>query len=975
MMSNQYYPIVVVLSKQLQSQERCATQIAPILRRWVHNNQLLTKSCYIIRPSLATANSFPAVVSSCTARYSSSSVLAEPIGAGIRNNPTYNKSEGALPLKVSIDKLEKQTKVLLSKVKALQHQQKGVTPSIRSQIYALIKSWDDLLWSKKRGGGKPVMFYQADIQRGVLAANELLDVVLLDDQRLYLSNTATNPSTGLGSDEESHTNNGLRNSCGMVINGWAHSGFHDAGWKAKRILETMEELYERGNNKYYKPILYTYNGVLNAFMRNMNQQKGSSNHIINIPYEMEQILNRMELLASTGRNPDALPNNMAYNMLITALSRSHDPKAGEKSEQILNRMQELYEQSPRLRANVRPDKFTFASVLDAWYKVATSSNHYRDSDAAARRAEAILRRMKNRKKDGVQCYVKPNSVVVSTVICAFTATAQNARKTGNHGAARVAAQRAFALLEGQIQSYLDGDQDMQPKLIIFNRVMDAFAKTFGPVRAEEILSNLEQLHQTCTGIEGPDVYSYTIVITAWSKCATRDAAERADAILQRMEALYLAGATKARPNNFTYNAVIIAYSRNRQGVVSAEKAEKLLERMERLTSIEGAEKSSNSASVGKHDDLRPDKITFSSVMVAWMNSNEPALAYSRVIALHEQMERLYHEGNEKCKPDTVSFSILISALAKSNEEDAPQKAEAVINRMKKFEGGLRPNVYTYNSLILAWVNSNQPDAMEKAEAIIEEMVKRSSGENGDKDAKPDHVTFSTILDGLSQRYNQEGVADRAEAMLEQMIDRYCSGTYDVQLTSYPFNNVIVIYARLGKIEEAVRILRRMETLHSNGTLPEAAPTVVTYNTILVGCAAVSTQDETRRRNVLSLAVFLLNEIENSETLQADSFTYGELFSVCGNMITDDEERSKSFLDLFQRCCRDGQINGFVISRFLAADALSGAALFWKLFYPYRDDNDYYVDIKKLPADWCRNVEGLPQHRKKGQKMSKTEFLD
>ena len=215
-MSKQYYPMLVVLSKQLQSQERCATQIVPSLRRWVHNKQLLKKSCYIIRSSLATATSSPAVVSNCTVRYSSSSVLAEPIGVAVRNNPSYSKSEGALPLKVSIDKLEKQTKVLLSKVQALKHQQKGVTPSIRSQIYALIKSWDELLWSKKRGGGKPVMFYQADIQRGVLAADELLDVVLLDDQRLYLSSTATNPNTDQRSDEESHSNNGLRNLCGMV---------------------------------------------------------------------------------------------------------------------------------------------------------------------------------------------------------------------------------------------------------------------------------------------------------------------------------------------------------------------------------------------------------------------------------------------------------------------------------------------------------------------------------------------------------------------------------------------------------------------------------------------------------------------------------------------------------------------------------------------------------------------------------------
>ncbi len=303
-------------------------------------------------------------------------------------------------------------------------------------------------------------------------------------------------------------------------------------------------------------------------------------------------------------------------------------------------------------------------------------------------------------------------------------------------------------------------------------------------------------------------------------------------------------------------------------------------------------------------------------------------------------------------PTLCFSSTLIGALAKSEVDDAPQRAEAIFQRMR--EWGIRPNLYTYNSLIHAWVNSKQPDAMQRAEAIFEDMVNLSSGENGDHDAKPDNVTFATLLDGFSKRYNQKEMVDRAEAMLEQLISRYRSGASDVKPTCYVFNSVVTIYARLGRVDDAVRILHRMKTLHSDGTLPDVAPTIVTYNAIIVGCSAVSTEDETERRRIILLASFLLNEVENSNTVQADSYTYGELFTVCRNMITDEEERSKSFLDLFQRCCRDGQMNNFVISRFLAAD-VSGAALFKKLFGPYIDEKDF-VDISKLPADWCRNAQ-------------------
>jgi hypothetical protein len=215
------------------------------------------------------------------------------------------------------------------------------------------------------------------------------------------------------------------------------------------------------------------------------------------------------------------------------------------------------------------------------------------------------------------------------------------------------AQRARALLESQIQSYLHGNADMKPSILIINRVLDAIAKSVGPLAAEELLGRLEYLHQTGTGIDGPNVYSYTEVITAWSKHGNRLSADRADAILQRMESLYLAGVIQAKPNILAYNAVISAYYRSHNGVATAKKAEKLLERMQALASsvAMGGRERKNTL-----DDLCPDKITFSSVMAAWRKSNAPGfLSIPKVEILHRKMEELYHAGNERCKPDLVSF--------------------------------------------------------------------------------------------------------------------------------------------------------------------------------------------------------------------------------------------------------------------------------------------------------------------------------
>jgi hypothetical protein len=126
-------------------------------------------------------------------------------------------------LAMSIDKLEKQTKVLLSKIHALKHQHHTkdemslelmVPPSIRSQIYALIQSWGSLLWAKQKGNPRRVM-YEANVQRGVLAANQLLDAVLFDDSRFYL-NTSTKQRHTKNTKSDEYIRNTLRDACGIV---------------------------------------------------------------------------------------------------------------------------------------------------------------------------------------------------------------------------------------------------------------------------------------------------------------------------------------------------------------------------------------------------------------------------------------------------------------------------------------------------------------------------------------------------------------------------------------------------------------------------------------------------------------------------------------------------------------------------------------------------------------------------------------
>ena len=70
-------------------------------------------------------------------------------------------------------------------------------------------------------------------------------------------------------------------------------------------------------------------------------------------------------------------------------------------------------------------------------------------------------------------------------------------------------------------------------------------------------------------------------------------------------------------------------------------------------------------------------------------------AAKRAEAILERMQELYEAGNVDIKPDTISFSTVISAWAKSGDPAAAKRAEAILERMQElYEAGnvdVKPN--------------------------------------------------------------------------------------------------------------------------------------------------------------------------------------------------------------------------------------------------------------------------------------------
>ena len=106
---------------------------------------------------------------------------------------------------------------------------------------------------------------------------------------------------------------------------------------------------------------------------------------------------------------------------------------------------------------------------------------------------------------------------------------------------------------------------------------------------------------------------------------------------------------------------------------------------------------------------------------------------------------------EVVSPDL--FADILQLLAKSQDSDAPWRAQEVVTRMEELENFELMKVATrsYNLLCEAWVNSDELIATQKVEAILSRML--AFKEKGDTSKSPDHETYALYLRLRPKNYN------------------------------------------------------------------------------------------------------------------------------------------------------------------------------------------------------------------------------
>lgn len=490
---------------------------------------------------------------------------------------------------------------------------------------------------------------------------------------------------------------------------------------------------------------------------------------------LSQYERRQESL-DAGHNP-----LLSLNLNLDALARAQAPE----------RAQELYQRIGALHREgyyaVSPDIVSFNSVLKAWQSDPAKALEFWEAEAIPGRinvrsyntfllalakagmyepAESLLRQMQV-----INAVVRPDLISWNTVLLAY-ATAVSVDDPE-------AAERADALLREMMMACggsslnrkdksakdeNDAGHDFLrlppvidpnysppiPDATSFNTVILTWASHPNPKEAarksEYWLGEMKAMATV-----HPDVYTYTTVLKAWSRCGGPVAAERALELLREMQET-----ESVPPNCVTYTVVMQTLCQNHQ----PEKAERLLQSM-----LEHPEQIM----------IRPDNVAFSALMDGWATYAKARAAVkdevscrkavSSVLQLLDQMKGLSKQW-PAIAPNKQTYTTVLKTLAASQLFDAGAMARQILSEMwenlKKNNRAPVPGTIHYAAALDCCAKAPRATKAVEAASLWQEM----------KDARIfcDTITYNTLLNAAANAFGTSELKKNSLQIGQQAFD-------------------------------------------------------------------------------------------------------------------------------------------------------------------------------------------------------------
>ena len=454
-----------------------------------------------------------------------------------------------------------------------------------------------------------------------------------------------------------------------------------ASQRAREILVTLQENYESQGAIDLMPTQESFNLVLHCVCR------------IEGPTIARRLLALMEYLHRSGKNPNAKPSRQDCTLVLNgyALDR-RIANAGALAEGFLRHM--------NITGGITPDTYCYNLAIKAYM----NSKRGRES---AEHANRILEEMEAPK----------DIITYSSVISAWATSGMRAH----------AVERAEDLLR-----QLEDHPELEPNTVVLNAVMSTWVKSRSPGACKRIQELVQEMEQSSEPTIRPDLISYNTYLHALTLQSKKPGfAQKADELLQKMENQYESGACSFGPNLFSYNLLIEAWSKS----PSPDAAMRAAHVLRKLAKVQ-------------RPGVEPDTFSFNQVLAALSHSPMKGAA-KMAEQLLWYMDKAYKNGiHSNSKPDAISFSSVIQAYARSGEAGAAVKAERLLQHMKERyyghnETDAKPNRKVYNSIIHCWARSGEGTlGARKAEALMQEMQELREKYN-DESMAPNLVTFNS----------------------------------------------------------------------------------------------------------------------------------------------------------------------------------------------------------------------------------------
>ena len=564
------------------------------------------------------------------------------------------------------------------------------------------------------------------------------------------------------------------------------------------------------------------------------------------PIEVERLLLELQALyESSGGDPLLFPTTATFNSVLDAFARQGTPMSAERAQRLLEQLYAKVMESDTSSSTSSFGQSSIKTCLPDTTSVNTCLHAWAQSGApnAVERAEELLLTTST-----WHC-VRPDPYSYTSVMKALA----NSNRPN-------AAERCEGILRHMWMQYaregpsvsLCKPNDVTYTTAIYCWSLAAADNPDAPLRAEALYKDMKERYENGDHTLKPTLQVYVSLILVWAHSSRREGDVRAQLYFDLMRGHYLAGDDSLRPNDKVYRALIESKKKRSDG--------------------EGAEMTLNHM----YDDYlshgntgaMPNKFVFHGVMSAWVNSTNPDAA-QRIESIVHRMQQEYQVRKWDCKPTSVTYTILLSCLAKAGTKDSAIRAEKVLRRMydlsatddsvkpcafscttvmqawantvgvheaplraqaifedmirlsepPRGDPAIRPNSWTYNSLLTTWARSLHLDAGERSLAILQEM-ERNHRTDPKNFASPNHFHYTAVISALANK----GDIHNVENLLQYMID------HQIRPHSGTMNSILKAYSRSSlpdAVDRAEQLIRNMEHKYS------VTPNVVSYTTYVL----------------------------------------------------------------------------------------------------------------------------------------------